>query len=321
MPYFERTRTRSVYNEALQHCARKGGIGWDKTHTLSGPIILFNPWLGCTKVSPACANCYAEAWAKRTGIVKWGDSAERRKTTDSYWRQPLKWNAEAARSGERKRVFCASLADVFEDRPELEPWRRDLMRLILGTHNLDWLLLTKRPENILRMMSEAAPRGSDHLLRQRLSLGTTVESQDQVRRIDYLVNCRMWARVLFLSCEPLLGPLDLFPWLHAVDETAGFDYNAGIDWVIAGGESGGHARPSNPQWFRDLRDQCEGAKVPFHFKQWGEFVSVSEVAGVGAHFSFPDGRTVRRIGKKNAGRLLDGREWNEFPKENHVTIT
>src|ERR1051326_4190826 len=108
----------------------------------------FNPWTGCTKVSPACANCYAEAWAKRTNIVKWGPNAERRRTSESNWRQPLIWDCDAAKAGERKRVFCASLADVFEDRPELEPWRRDLMRLILSTHNLDWLLLTKRPENI-----------------------------------------------------------------------------------------------------------------------------------------------------------------------------
>src|SRR5689334_23112101 len=108
----------------------------------------FNPWLGCTKVSPACAHCYAEAWAKRTGIVQWGDSAERRRTTESYWRQPLKWNAQAFESLERKRVFCASLADVFEDRPELQTWRKVLFDLIAATPYLDWLLLTKRPHNI-----------------------------------------------------------------------------------------------------------------------------------------------------------------------------
>src|ERR1044072_3930356 len=104
----------------------------------------FNPWTGCMKVSPACTHCYAEAWAKRTGIVQWGDSAQRRKSSDANRRQPLIWDREAAAAGIRRKVFCASLADVFEDRPEVEPWRGDLMNLILPTHNLHWLFLTKR---------------------------------------------------------------------------------------------------------------------------------------------------------------------------------
>ncbi len=282
----------------------------------------FNPWLGCSKVSPACQNCYAEAWAKRTGIVRWGDSAERRKTTENYWRQPLKWNAEAARSGERKRVFCASLADVFEDREELKPWRRELMALIRLTPYLDWLLLTKRPEHINRLLREATPMGSQQYQRANLWLGTTVESQNEVRRIDRLVNCRQWARVLFLSCEPLLSGIDLFPWLHAVDDFGGHDYNMGIDFVIAGGESGGHARPSHPDWFRRLRDQCVEAGVAFHFKQWGEWIDNSNVNSDwwnnGGFDKVRDSTnvenvTVHRVGKKVAGRLLDGREWNEFP--------
>ncbi len=282
----------------------------------------FNPWTGCTKVSPACAHCYAESWAKRTGIVKWGDSADRRRTTESYWKQPIKWNTEAYKSGERKRVFCASLADVFEDRPELKEWRRELFSLIYRTPYLDWLLLTKRPENILRMMGEACPRGADRSLRSHLFLGTTVESQEQASRIDYLVNCRLWARVLFLSVEPMLGPLDLFPWLHAVDEGLGYDYNMGIDWVICGGESGGHARPMNPTWARSLRDQCVEAGVPFHFKQWGEFVPRATWGdSTGAKHIFDDGVFVNRVGKKAAGRLLDGREWNEFPKVKEFAAT
>lgn len=250
----------------------------------------FNPWLGCTKVSPACANCYAEAWAKRSGMVKWGDSAERRKTSESNWRQPLKWNAEAARAGEIRRVFCASLADVGEDRPELKPWRKELMRLVIGTPNLFWLFLTKRPQNMARLLSEACPRGSNYIVRKRVGIGTTVESQDYVRRIDYLVNCRAWASVLFLSCEPLLSEIDLYPWLHAVDDMRGHDYNMGIDWVIVGGESGPYFRPLNLDHARNLRDQCAEANVPFFFKQHG-------------------GRTP-----KAGGCQLDGQEWKEFPK-------
>lgn len=262
-------------------------IGWTD-HT-------FNPWTGCTKISPACANCYAEAWAKRTGIVKWGDSAERRRTSASNWKQPLKWNREALLAGIRRRVFCASLADVFEDRPELAPWRKDLIGLIQATPNLEWLLLTKRPEHAARLLGEVWPRGFSDQLRKRIEIGTTVESQSEVRRIDYLVNLRPYAHVLFLSVEPMLGELDLFPWLHAIDDTRGFDYNMGIDWVICGGESGANHRPLNLDHVRELRDQCVDAGVPFFFKQHG-------------------GRTPEA-----GGCELDGREWKQFP-ESSISI-
>jgi protein gp37 len=247
----------------------------------------FNPWTGCTKISPACANCYAEAWAKRTGIVQWGDSAARRRTSESNWRQPLIWDREAAQVGVRKRVFCASLADVFEDRDELKPWRRDLIRLILSTHNLDWLLLTKRPENILRMMNESAPRGSDYLIRQRLWLGTTVESPDYYKRINRLIQCRMWASVLFLSCEPLLAGLDLRWWLWGGE---GLSTRSLIDWVIGGFESGPRFRAGNEEHAIDLQEQRADAGVPFLWKQNG-------------------GRTP-----KAGGCLLNGREYKEFPR-------
>lgn len=247
----------------------------------------FNPWTGCTKVSPACAHCYAEAWAKRTGIVQWGDSAQRRKTSESNWRQPLIWDREAAKTGQRKRVFCASLADVFEDREELKPWRKELMHLILRTHNLDWLLLTKRPENILRMMNESAPRGSSYLLRERIWLGATVESPDYYRRINALAQCRTWATVLFLSCEPLLAPLDLRWWLWGGE---GLSTSSLIDWVIGGFESGPNFRAGNEEHAIDLQEQCEDANVPFLWKQNG-------------------GRTP-----KAGGCLLAGREYKEFPR-------
>lgn len=298
----------------------------------------FNPWLGCTKVSPACANCYAEAWAKRTGIVKWGDNAARRRTSDTNWRQPLMWDREAATAGERRRVFCASLADVFEDRPELEDWRLDLFALINDTPNLDWLLLTKRPENIFRLWCKwyAVP--------SNVSLGTTVESNDYRKRVDDLIeNAGQLGCVLFLSCEPLLGPLDLRANQRYQVEHGGYrPLIDDLDWVIAGGESGGHARPSHPDWFRNLRDQCVAAKVPFHFKQWGEFVAAeqngcSHISSDGAQGPVAKLAPSRvdvwrcnvcsrlhgesndqpfdfaKTGKKAAGRLLDGVEWNQFP--------
>ena len=114
----------------------------------------FNPWTGCTKIGPGCDHCYAEGWAKRSGIVQWGPGAERRRTSEANWRQPVKWNAEAERLGVRYRVFCASLADVFDNAVPVE-WRRDLFDLIAKTPNLDWLLVTKRIGNAKTMMADA----------------------------------------------------------------------------------------------------------------------------------------------------------------------
>jgi protein gp37 len=121
----------------------------------------FNPWVGCTNVSPGCDHCYAEAWSKRSGLVKWGKNP-RRRTSEAYWRAPMKWQA-ASRSfsiqnGRRQRVFCASLADVFENKADAE-WRSDLFQLIAATPALDWLLLTKRPQNIEKMLPKSWPEG------------------------------------------------------------------------------------------------------------------------------------------------------------------
>lgn len=205
----------------------------------------FNPWVGCTKVSPACDHCYAEGWAKRTGgAALW--QGERRRTTPANWRNPLKWNASAFANGVRPRVFCASLADVFDNQVPDE-WRRDLIRLITDTPWLDWLLLTKRPQLVTRMMPDRMWSGWDHIW-----LGTTVESQaEAVRRIPHLQAAP--ARTRFLSCEPLLEPI-------APDLT-------GIDWVICGGESGGGARDMDPQWALNLLDDCAAKGTAFFMKQ------------------------------------------------------
>ena len=220
-------------------------IEWT-THT-------FNPWLGCTKVSEACKHCYAEAWAKRVGQPVWGPLADRRTFGEDHWREPLKWDRAALGAEHRPRVFCASMADVFEDRPELNPWRARLWQLIESTPTLDWLLLTKRPENVLRLA------GWSSIWPANVWLGTTVELQ---KRGDELLPhlARIPAAVRFLSCEPLLSALDLRPWLGHT-----------VNWVITGGESGPHARPPSPAWFRSLHEQCMAAGVPFHFKQWGDW--------------------------------------------------
>ena len=199
--------------------ARDSAIEWT-AHT-------FNPWWGCTKVSPACDHCYAETWARRTGFDVWGADAPRRHLSDDYWNQPLRWDRDAAQSGRRVRVFCASMADVFEWDRALDALRERLWTLIEGTPNLDWLLLTKRPHLARRL----APWSTAWPL--HVWLGTTVENQHFAdRRIRFLIDVP--CRYRFLSCEPLLGPVDLSAYLH------------GLHWVIAGGESGGRARPTHP---------------------------------------------------------------------------
>jgi len=254
----------------------------------------FNPWWGCTNVSPACDSCYAEAMAKRYGHKVWGANSERRFLSDAHWAAPLKWDGAAAKSGVRRRVFCASMADVFEDREDLIPWRERLWTLIEATPHLNWLLLTKRPGNILKMMPEGG-------FGPNVWLGATVELQEFAKgRIKQLL--RVPATVHFLSCEPLLGPLDLSTWLHT----------GGLDWVITGGESAPNARPTDPNWFEALRDQCIQSHVAFHFKQWGNWTPIKP-AGTPKSIVLLSGISVYRTTKKAAGRLLDGRSWDEIP--------
>lgn len=272
-------------------------IEWT-THT-------FNPWMGCTKVSAGCTHCYAEnQMDHRYGKVVWGKGNPRQRTTPANWRKPIAWNKAAKGTTERPRVFCASLADVFDSEAAQE-WRDDLWRLIESTPNLDWLLLTKRPENVLAMVPETwREKFPPHIW-----VGTSVENQEAAdKRIPYLVEIP--AVVRFLSCEPLLGPVDLFldhdehhdpkdpeysgyaetssGYLHGRDCRGWCDYacNGGfyegekpIHWVIVGGESGPGARPMSPLWAKSLRDQCQAAGVAYLFKQWGEWVPWIPVEG------------------------------------------
>lgn len=267
-------------------------IEW-ATHT-------FNPWWGCTKVSEACKHCYAESWAKRVGKDVWGPSVDRRFFGDAQWNQPIRWNAAAEKEGSRPRVFCASMADVFEDRDELNEQRSRLWQLIEATPHLDWLLLTKRPQNV------AARAGWGANWPLNVWLGTTVELQKRAEELlPHLA--AIPAKVRFISAEPLLGALELKPWLGST-----------VNWVITGGESGPKARPASPAWFRSLHLQCMEAEVPFHFKQWGDWAP-----GNGVNLprtktlriaSAADGTEMLRVGKKIAGRLLDGSAWDGLPK-------
>lgn len=259
----------------------------------------FNPWWGCTKVSPACDHCYAEKWARRMGLDIWDSTKPRRFFKSQHWRNPYLWNKKAKRNHRRERVFCASMADVFEPREDLDPWRELLWKVIEETPDLDWLLLTKRPHLASRMV----PWGS--YWPANVWLGTTVESQNWAdRRIPRLVESP--ARVRFLSCEPLLGAIDLGKWLS----------RKMIHWVIAGGESGYQSRPSDPSWFYSLRDQCVDYKTPFHFKQWGDWAPLHVVEDHRPRTVIDDGSysvAVGRFGKKISGRILSGVTWDGFP--------
>jgi protein gp37 len=296
----------------------------------------FNPWWGCVKVSPACQHCYAETFSKRVGQKVWGIDAPRRFFGPDHWNEPLKWNAAAVKAGVRRRVFCASMADVFEDRPEFVSPRADVFLTVEETPMLDWLILTKRPENILRLM----PKFWKGRPWPNVWFGATVESQEYAApRLSELLDVP--AVVHFVSAEPLLGPLDLTEFLPGDAFThSEYPMCAPLTWVIAGGESGPHARPSHPEWFRSLRDQCQLAGVPFHFKQWGEWLPGHQYTGAlaqrdsseqfsrfrcldwyGDHYGEADqfedmsGDEVYRVGKKAAGRLLDDREWLDFPRQ------
>lgn len=273
----------------------------------------FNPVLGCARVSPACDGCYAAHMMEtRFQRVTWGGPGKgvgtRVRTSEGYWRQPLSWDRAAAKAGTRPFVFCASLADVFDNQWQTE-WRRDLFDLIEKTPNLVWLLLTKRPQNIVGLWQEAMlarPGWLGKAWPANAAIGTTVEDQTRAdQNVFSLVSAahRLKPAFTFLSCEPLLGPIVI----EDITE---------IGWIITGGETdqGEHkARPTHPDWLRSVRDQCAAVGVPYHHKQNGEWVSVSEVAGAGDHFIFPDGATVRRTGKKLSGRTIDGVTHDAFP--------
>ncbi len=327
--------------------------------------------------------------------MAWGNHP-RHRTSPSNWAQPLAWNRKAARDGARGFVFCASLADVFDNQVAPE-WRRDLFDLIRQTPHMTWLLLTKRPQNIEKLFLETVRMSAGEwgpglapAWPRNAAIGCTVVTQDEADRdIPHLLRAKAALKpaFAFVSMEPLLGPVDIRPWLAGDDGCEScddgvegapnrcsrrdiprdeqcprtfeiFDYAEGppdnegvpawitehrlaLDWVISGGETdqGKHkARPSHPDWFRSLRDQCAAAGVPFHFKQWGEWreaengdrfdTSKGNNGKPSAFIVDPDDGTVHcflpdkpnpryrvmiRVGKKAAGRLLDGVDHNATP--------
>lgn len=250
----------------------------------------FNPWWGCVKVSEGCAHCYAEIWANRYGFKLWGLRRPRRTFGNEHWREPLRWNKVAAEKKQHARVFCASMADVFESVSSVEGERQKLWALIEQTTMLDWLLLTKRPEN-MRLLAPWKKLWPPNVWAM-----TSVESQKWAeKRIPFLLDVP--AQVHGLSVEPLLEPVSLEPWIER------------LDWVIVGGESGEKARPMHPSWVRKIRDLCAEYDVAFFFKQWGQWKPKSRRYDENTSIS----AIMEKVGKKKAGRKLDGKTWSQFP--------
>ena len=243
-----------------------------ETTAISWTDHTFNPWWGCARVSPGCQNCYAEAFAKRTGHDVWGKGGDRRFFGDKHWNEPRKWDRAAAKAGRSALVFCASMADVFEDREDLIAERERLFALIAETPHLIWLLLTKRPENVYPLVPLRWTWESGVDWPANAWIGTTVEDQQRANeRIPHLLGIP--APVRFLSCEPLLGRVSLrwgqWHGLKPVGSTGHLDGAKGIGWVIVGGESGPRHRPFDTDNARSLRDECDEAGIPFFFKQHG----------------------------------------------------
>lgn len=309
----------------------------------------WNGWIGCTRVSPACDNCYAAvSTPARTKGVVWGAKMPRVRTAPGTWSQMRTWNdqpfgqckacgwrgpvrnavAEAGGhscpsclvgvvTAARARVFCSSLCDVFDNEVPLE-WLVEALEEFRRTPNIDKLLLTKRIGNVERMLGEAvgflelSDKGRDmmelwHWLSDWLDgrppadvwLGATICNQEEADR-DIAKLLDTPAAVRFLSMEPLLGPVDLV--MRGLLQ--------GVDWVIVGGESGHNARPMPANWARHLRDQCAAAGVPFLFKQWGEWAPASDDG-----FQPSTLGAMERVGKKAAGRLLDGQLHDGYPRD------
>lgn len=327
----------------------------------------FNPWIGCTKVSPACDHCYAEALMDhRMHKAQWGAGNPRVRTSAANWHKPVAWNkkpffeCECGWRGEgiiehglacnwpseksyiqvRRRVFCASLADVFDNEVPIA-WLAELLDLVRLTPGLDWLLLTKRVGNVIQRLKHVRDFWSalglpdifpwisewiDGHAPANVWIGSTICNQEEANRdIPKLITIP--ARVRFVSIEPMLGPIDFSGmWVEFKNPAIHQNMLELIDWVIVGGESGQHARPMHPRWVHVLRDQCIDVGVPFLFKQWGEYApnhrTIHELKNSSdkpktvpySTTSLYPAAIMDRVGKKTAGRQLDGIEWNQFPE-------
>ncbi len=318
--------------------AEATGISWcDST---------FNPWLGCSETGPGCDCCYARPLVTNRLGHGWGDDAPRVRTSAGYWAQAARWNADGVNfqqaHGRMRRVFSASLADIF-DKHAPEHWREEFfVRIVRPNQWLQWFILTKRSSNVLRYLP-ADWREANY---SNVVLIFTACNQEELDRDGprlLMIKARYpWLRI-GLSIEPMLGPISLDRMHKGIcpmcagtgewrlDRCAncggiGRDVsNLGLDVVICGGESKQHGQlrelvPFELEWARSLRDQCRNMAVPFHFKQWGHTIPVSQTSPayplaipVEHHLVYPTGYRV--ILKEGMGRLLDGIEHNGFPSQ------
>lgn len=306
----------------------------------------WNPVTGCSKVSAGCTNCYAEKLSHRFG---WTDkpwnaafAAENVKLHPERLELPLSWKKP-------RRVFVNSMSDLFHDQVPFS-FLDEVFGVMVEAKQHTFQILTKRPQRMLEYM-KTCQRGADAVEGKfpwsNVWLGVSVENQQAAdERIPLLLQTP--AAVRFLSCEPLLGEVDLtaIPTMNglcatvlspecwgdcACDAVFGYDPGCGrhggdgtltrrIDWLIAGGESGPNARPMHPDWTRSLRDQCVAAGVPFFFKQWGEWLPNAQEYGANpGDFDYERKHVMVgdipmcKAGKKKAGRLLDGHAWDGYP--------
>lgn len=269
---------------------------------------VWNPVTGCTKVSQGCKNCYAERLAKRlAGRCGYPEAPHQFDVTlhPDRLEEPLHWRKP-------RRVFVNSMSDLFH--PDVPyAFIRSVFEVMRICSHHTFLVLTKRPERMAELMLKEYFSG--YWPAKNIWLVASVEDQQTAdERIPWLLKTP--AAVRGLSCEPLLGPLNI--QRHLLDGWPKFAPQ--LHWVICGGESGPNARPMHPDWARWLRDQCQVAGTPFFFKQWGEWLFENQLMGSGLT-SIPvvpkintvGGWTYYWVGKKLAGRRLDGREWNEYP--------
>jgi len=244
--------------------------------TISWSQATWNPWIGCQKVGPGCDNCYAEARDQRfEGGVHWGPGAERRRTSVATWRKPYRWDRRAMEAGVRTRVFCASLADVFDNAVDPQ-WRRDAAAVIRDTPHLDWMLLTKRIGLVNRMVERDF--GGD--LPRNVWMGASVVTQEEADRdIPKLLDVD--ASVRWLSMEPLIERVQVDPVQMR-----------GLDMIVVGGESGRGARHMSLEWARDLLQQAHKGGTAFHFKQMSQ---ADRPADYGEIEAFPEDLRVREL--------------------------
>lgn len=327
--------------KVLEKCPTCDGVG--EIDTLPG--WTYNPWSGCAKISPGCRTCYAETLSNRWRGEKpslWGVNAERKPASPMYLLQPHPWNKLAESINVRLKVFCASMADVFEDRDDLQPHRDALWKMIEKTPMLDWLLLSKRPViGMPEAWSETA-EGQDITkygyvngiysgtkMPRNIWLGHTIVNNEEILKewpVFYESIKKYRPTVAFLSLEPLLGPMpDFGRIIKDVKNISGLNF-----YVIVGGESGNKARPMRPDWVKPIQLACLEAGIPFFFKQWGEWAPASSIAlpdkdiiskcyhvgedGKPHQGTFQPGDIeMVKLGKGKSGRMLNDRHYNDMP--------